>query len=647
MPRKIAPALPVLVEELPEGPEWLHELKLDGYRVICFTRVRKAMLCTRRGHDWTARFPSIVGAVEELRLENAILDGEIVALKPDGTSDFQALQHALRLSDDRQIVFFVFDLLYYRGYDLRNVDLIDRKRLLARRLGEAQPSRFIRYNDHIPGHGAEVFSSACRHGLEGIVAKRSNSHYVEGRTTDWVKVSCLRRQEFVIAGWTERPGARESLGALLVGYYRTSTELVYCGRVGTGFTTESLRALHRALKGLEQKRSPFQLPPTGSATRGVIRWAEPRLVAEVAFAAWTAAGMLRHTSFRGVRKDKDPREITLELPKSAHWPREDKPAGQRNSRRERIAPGLPIQITMDRKSPDVFAGVSLTHPDRVLFADEHLTKRDLAAYFTSVASSILPHIVGRPLSLVRCLDGSKKPCFYQKHLGETMPEAVHGIMITEKARKANYIGIDDIQGLISLVQMGVLEIHPWGCQQDRLDRPDRLIFDIDPAEDLKWGDVVHAARRVKERLDDLRLTSFVRTTGGNGLHVVVPIARRTSWESLKTFARTFADALVREHPRHFVAQASKAKRAGKIYLDYLRNEKGATAIASYSARTRRGATVATPISWDELSASLGPERFNTRTVPIRLRNTSQNPWRGFFEIQQAITRSMHTQIRKW
>ena len=295
----------------------------------------------------------------------------------------------------------------------------------------------------------------------------------------------------------------------------------------------------------------------------------------------------------------------------------------------------------------MFSGVRLTHPDRLVFADEKITKHNLAVYYTEVADHILPHIEGRPLSLVRCPDGSKKACFFQRHLGDSMPKWVRGIPIKEKNGNAIYIAVDDLAGLISLVQMGVLEIHPWGSREDRIDRPDRLILDIDPGEDLTWNAVVEAARHVKERLDNLGLVSFVRTTGGKGLHVVVPLARRASWDELKTFAKSFADALVVEQPKRYIAQSSKAKRAGKLYLDYLRNEKGATAIASYSTRARPGATVATPLSWDELSASLRPAQFNVRTVPKRLRTMTQDPWNGFFDLRQVITKVMLTKLLKW
>jgi bifunctional non-homologous end joining protein LigD len=647
MPTKIAPELPTLVEKVPQGAEWLHELKLDGYRMIGFVREHKASLFTRRGHDWTHRFPTIAAALLELAVGNAIFDGEIVMLRPDGTSDFQALQNVMRRGNDTPIVYYIFDLLYLHGHDLRQVPLIERKKLLFQLIARGEHVRAIRYSDHILGEGPQVFTSACHHGLEGIVAKRADSHYVERRTADWVKVKCLLRQEFVIGGWTNPGGGREALGALLVGYYRTPSDFVYCGRVGTGFTQQSLRDLYKLLKPHEQKTSPFAQPPAGVAARGVIHWVKPKVAAEVVFAEWTDDGLLRHASFQGIREDKDPTEITREVPAEERVLKARPSANDDRSEGPTMPPASAARSKGKEHSVEIFAGVRLTHPDRLVFADEKIAKRDLAVYYTAVAPYLLPHIEGRPLSLVRCPDGSKKACFFQKHLGETMPEWVRGIPIKEKAGNATYIAVDDVAGLISLVQMGVLEIHPWGSRGDRVDRPDRLIFDIDPAVDLTWNDVVKAARDVRERLDDLGLVNFVRTTGGKGLHVVVPLARRSSWDELKTFAKSFADALVREQPKRYIAQASKAKRAGKLYLDYLRNERGATAIASYSTRARPGATVAAPLSWDELSASLRPAQFNVQTVPERLGTMKQDPWKGFFDIRQAITKALQAQIERW
>jgi bifunctional non-homologous end joining protein LigD len=647
MPARVAPELPTLVQEAPQGSQWLHELKLDGYRVIGFVQDGQATLYTRRGNDWTQRFPTIARALRELATGDLIVDGEIVALKPDGTSDFQALQNMMRKGDDKQIAYFVFDLLYYALHDLRQVALVDRKQLLSRLLAQRAHSQAIRYNDHISGDGNQVFSIACRHALEGIVAKRADSRYVEGRTAEWVKVKCIKRQEFVIGGWTEPGGGRKGLGALLVGYFKTPSELVYSGRVGTGFTQQSLRDVHELLKPVEQKDPPFRERPSGVAARGVIHWVKPKVIAEVAFSTWTADGLLRHASFEGIREDKEPTEITRETPVDRRAGNPGRSGNGRTPRATSTSSRATTRTNSRTSSKVVFAGVRLTHPDRVLFPDENITKRDLAAYYTAVGSFILPHIKGRPLSLLRCPDGSKRGCFYQKHLGETMPDSVRGISIKEKSGTGIYVGIDNLKGLISLVQMGVLEIHPWGSRADRVDRPDRLIFDMDPAPGVAWPEVIRAGRIIKDRLDQLELLCFVRTTGGKGLHVVVPLERRASWDELKAFAKSFVDSLVRAEPKRYIAQSSKAKRAGKIFLDYLRNDRGATAIASYSTRARAGAPVATPISWDELSTSLHPDQFNTQTVPHRLRSMKHDPWHGFFDVRQSITRAMLERIETW
>ena len=337
-----------------------------------------------------------------------------------------------------------------------------------------------------------------------------------------------------------------------------------------------------ALQSLESKRSPFSKRLSGVAARGVIHWAKPELVVEVSFAAWTEDGILRHASFEGIREDKEPHEITLELPVAEPDSRSDDPSEVASSRRQHPAASPGDREGARRQPTDGFAGIRLSHPDRILFPDEKITKRDLAEYYSTIAAFILPHIVGQPLSLMRCPNGIKKSCFYQKHLGLSMPQSVAGIEINEGTGIATYLVIDDLTGLISLVQLGVVEIHPWGSREDRLEQPDRLIIDIDPGEGVAWNNVVRAARHVRQRLEDLGLETFLRTTGGKGLHVVVPIARRVSWENLKTFAKAFADSLVREQPDRYIAQPSKAKRAGKIYIDYLRNDRGATAVAPYS-----------------------------------------------------------------
>jgi bifunctional non-homologous end joining protein LigD len=647
MPASIAPQLATLVHQVPEGKEWLFELKLDGYRMIAYVRSGKVSLITRRGNDWTQRFSTIAAALEELALGDAILDGEIVVLDPSGVANFQALQNQLNRGSENRLCYFVFDLIYYGGFDLRRVRLIDRKRLLARLLQRRALSHVIRYCDHISGPGDRILAIACAERAEGIIAKRVDSLYGGRRSLDWVKVKCLKRQEFVIVGWTEPAGSRKSLGALLLAYYRDGSDLTYCGRVGTGFTSQSLRELRRRLSELARPRPPFPHRQIGSSSDEV-HWVEPQLIAEVEFSEWTSDGLLRHASFKGLREDKSLREVTRELPVDVPTRSRNQPASVARSREQSMTSARTNSHARAGGTQAIFfANVRLTHPGRVLFPAEGITKRDFAEYYSAVAPFILPHLVGRPLALVRCPDGISEPCFFQKHRGDTMPAAVRSIEIDEKDQTAFAIAIDDVAGLVSLVQMGVLEIHPWGSRADLLDRPDRLIIDIDPAEDLAWHDVVQAALHVKERLWDLGLQSFVRTTGGKGAHVVAPIARRVSWPELKSFARGFAEALVRAEPSRFLAQASKARRPGKIFLDYLRNERGATAVASYSTRVRPGATVATPLRWEELEADVNPKEFNTRTVPDRLKAIKRDPWQGFFELRQSLSKDMLAKVEKW
>jgi bifunctional non-homologous end joining protein LigD len=624
LPDDFRPQLPVLVKTAPRGDEWLHELKFDGYRILARIEGNDVRLVTRRGQDWTARFGRVAPELAALGVEGTMVDGEVAVLAPDGTTDFQALQNILAGERGGRIVFFAFDLPFYRGRDLTRVPLAERRELLRDLISLRPAGSVIRYSDHIRGHGGRVMDHACRLALEGIVAKRADSRYREGRSRSWVKVKCLDRQEFVVGGWTEPRGSREGFGALLLGWFDGSGRLRYAGRVGTGFSHRSLARVRDCLEGVAAEDPPFADPPSGRAVRAV-HWVRPELVVEIEFGSWTDAGLLRHAAFRGLREDKDPREVTREPP--ARGPREGKPM-----RKKRKA------STAD--SGNRVAGVRLTNPDRVLFPEQGCTKRDLARYYETVADRILPHVVDRPLTLVRCPQGREKQCFYQKHLTEGMPEPVRGIRIEETEGSALYVGIDDTEGLVTLVQFGVLEIHPWGSRADRLGRPDRLIFDLDPGEGVRWKQVVGAALRVRERLGDLGLTTFVRTTGGKGIHVVAPLVRRSEWDEVKGFAGDVARGFEREDPDRFIATMSKARRKGRIFVDYLRNARGATAVASYSTRAKAGAPVATPLGWDELERLSGPDHYTIVNLPARLRARKKDPWEGFFDVRQSLTRAM-------
>jgi bifunctional non-homologous end joining protein LigD len=623
-PSEFKPQLATPATDVPVGDRWLHELKFDGYRILAFVRHGRVRLVTRRGNDWTLRFPSVAQAVAELPIDQAIFDGEVVALSDQGISEFQRLQNVLKRGDESSLVYYVFDLPHYEGYDLTNSRLLDRKELLARIVlsGNRRNDGVLRYSDHVQGEGETVLRQACRGAMEGIMSKRIDSPYVQARSPAWLKVKCTQRQEFVIGGYTAPSGARVGFGALLVGYYRDG-ELMYCGRVGTGFTAQSLRELTKELKARRLGDSPFAKPLAASQRRGVT-WVRPELVAEVEFAEWTDEGLLRQPSFQGLREDKLPKQVTREEAKS--MPRVAKPSS--------AAPNGAVTV----------AGVRISHPDRFVYPEQGITKQDLAEYYEAVAEWILPHLVDRPLTLVRCPKGRTGQCFYQKHLTGALPESVRGVMIEEKDVREEYMVIDDLPGLLSLVQMGVLEIHPWPARADKIKSPDRLVFDLDPGEGAAWKDVVEGARLLRRRLTELGLECFLRTTGGKGLHVVAPLVRRQTWDQLKSFAKAVADDLVRRDPDRYLATMSKAKRRGKVYVDYLRNQRGATAVASYSTRARMGAPIAAPLAWDELSPRTKPNGFNVANMPKRLAALKTDPWNGFFTLRQAITRDMERKL---
>lgn len=619
-PKTPSPQLATLVDEIPRGDQWEHEVKFDGYRLLASIKNGQVKLITRHGKDWSSKFPPIVKALQKFPVENAVIDGEVVVQKKDGTQDFQALQNYMKRGDRVNLVFYVFDLLYCAGYDLTPSPLRQRKKLLGELMNQLPEDGPIRFSDGLSGSEKDIYRHACRLGLEGIISKRRDRPYQEKRTRSWVKTKCEHRQEFVIGGYTEPRGTRVGFGALLLGYYQND-DFVYAGKVGTGFDQDTLKDLHRRLSRHERKTPPYADPPTGNEAKGA-HWVTPKWVAEIRFTEWTSDGMLRHPTFMGLRTDKEPEQVVREKPK--------KQQGQ----------GHP-----EKSGGEVIAGVRLTHPEKVLYKDQGLTKHDLAAFYEEIADWILPHVAGRPLTVVRCPEGHDGQCFYQKHVGDNLPEAIEGVRIKEKNSQATYIVIENIAGLIGLAQMGVLEIHPWGSRADDPDKPDRLVFDLDPGPDVDWSAIVRGARLMRDRLESLGLVGYVKTSGGKGLHVVVPITRRSSWDQAKDFAHALADAVVRDDPDHYIATMSKSKRKGKIFIDYLRNARGATSVAAYSTRARSGATVSTPLRWDELSESTDPAGYRVENLPRRLASLKGDPWDGFFEVRQSITRKMQDAIK--
>ena len=622
LPQFVAPQLATLVDRPPEGPDWLHEIKLDGYRMLCRVADGRMSFLTRTGQNWTQRFPIL--AKSRIAAATALIDGEIVAVDKNGFSNFGTLQQALSDGNDQDLQFHAFDLLHLDGIDLRKEPLETRKARLKTLLssGKQSASR-LAFNEHIDGRGKDVFAKACALSLEGIVSKRRDAPYRPGRGDDWLKTKCGARQEFVIGGFTEHSKSPGSIGALLIGHYQEGA-LVYSGRVGTGFDAKARKDLRHQLDPLRRRAAPFASTP--AATRRGAIWVEPRRVAEIAYSNWTRDGILRHPSFQGLRTDKPPEAIVKEKAKAV------------------AKASKPSNTARKKQGAGTVAGVVLTHPDRVLYPDQGLTKHDLAEYYVAVAEAMLPHLAGRPLSLVRCPEGAGAACFYQKHPGNSAPKALRRIKIEEGSGTHEYVVADDVGALVALVQMGVLEIHPWGSREDNLERPDRIIFDFDPAPDVPWSRVVSAAGEMRARLESLGLKSFLKATGGKGLHVVAPIAPREAWPEVKAFTKAVAGVMERDAPRDYTTVMSKAERRGRIFIDYLRNDRGSTAIAPYSTRARAGAPVAAPLPWSALKASLEPGAYTVLTIPKRLKTLKADPWEEMAALRQAITAKAKTAV---
>ncbi|HKY72775.1 MAG TPA: DNA ligase D [Nitrospira sp.] len=623
-PDWIEPQLATLVDRMPADDNWLHEIKFDGYRLLCRVKNGDVRLFTRNANDWTAKLSAQAQAVARLGVTDAWLDGEAVVLTEQGRSSFQALQNAFDSRFTGTIVYCVFDLMYLNGYDLRASPLIERKRLLASLCQRANDAQ-LRYSDHIVGDNDASFEEACRQGLEGLIVKRIDGGYRSGRGRGWLKVKCEQRQEFVIGGFTEPAGSRQGFGALLVGFYEDG-RLRYAGKVGTGFSESLLKTLYASLVSLERTSPPFVNPPRGSDAKGA-HWVAPKLVAEIRFSEWTQEGILRQPSFQGLRTDKPASAIGRE--RAQHLERTIK-----DDRDPKTKP-TPRKT---RKTE------WLTNPDRVLYPDIGLTKSALAAYYEQVADSMLPHLRGRPLTLLRCPEGYQK-CFYQKHVNEHVPSAIGRIEIEEDDGRDTYMLAESAEALLGLVQMGVLEIHTWGATKDRLERPDRLTFDLDPDPSVPWAQVVEAAQLTKTLLEELGLVSFLKTTGGKGLHIVTPIQRTHEWEEAKTFAKAVADHLVRAIPQRFTSNMAKRARKGKIFIDYLRNARGATAIAAYSTRAKPGAPVSAPLAWDELSEDLPSDYFTVMNLPARLKRLRRDPWDAYDRSARRLTADMSARLK--
>jgi bifunctional non-homologous end joining protein LigD len=632
LPSFVAPELATLVAAPPEGDEWLHEMKFDGYRVLCRIEHGVARLLSRNGKDWTARLPGIARAAGRLGVRDAMLDGEAAVVLPSGVTSFNALQNALGGESADEPVYFVFDLLHLDGSDLTRTPLEERKEALRALLDASGADSTLRYSDHVAGNGANFLRHACRMALEGVVSKRRDAPYVSGRGRAWLKAKCIQEQEFVVGGFTDPEGRRSGIGALLLGVHDADGKLVYVGKVGTGFSSRAAVELRGRLDALATAASPFATRIPGAART---HWVRPELVGEVEFTEWTPDGRLRHPAWKGMREDKAAREIVRERPAGA-GPRPRPRSGDHGAGSRAKRSFVRARARRPAAAAGEVAGVRITHPDRVLYAPQGITKLDLAKFYESIADWILPHLRGRPTSLVRCPEGLADECFYQKHVGRWAPAALRRVRIQEKKKVGEYLVVEDLPGLIGLVQIGILEIHTWNAVADRLEQPDRLVFDLDPGDDVPWRQVVAAARTLRDRLEHLGLESFLKTTGGKGLHLVVPIDAGPSWADCLAFARSVAVTLARDAPDSFTVDVAKSERPGRIYLDYLRNLRGATAVAAFSTRARPGAPVSTPIAWDELGPRLRSDHFTVSNLRRRLASLRLDPWKDYARIRQAL-----------
>ncbi len=603
LPEFIPPQLAQLVTKPPLGEDWIHEIKFDGYRIQAHIHNGKVKLYTRKGLDWTTKYSILAKALEKLKVESAVLDGEVVWQDDKGRSDFQLLQNAMKAEKTNSLLYWVFDLMYLNGDDLTSLPLISRKDRLAKILKGAKGDH-IRFSEHFRGAGDKMIKASCQMHLEGIVSKRVDAPYVPGRHDDWVKAKCVKRQEFVIGGFSDPEGSRTSFGSLLLGAYE-SGKLKYVGKCGTGFNRISLRDVGAKLRKLEAKKSPFELnAPKG---RG-LHWVKPNLVCEVSYAEMTQGGHLRVPVFKGLRVDKSPKAIGIEKPKKVKGDHVIKSAHSRGD-------------------------IHISHPDRIIFEKERLTKLDVAKYYDAAADWILPHIANRPLALVRCTQNSTTACFFSKHFRQRLPE--HIVEIPEKGSEP-WITVDSREGLRQLIQWGTLEIHPWNTHAEHIDNPDQIVMDFDPDGDVDFGIVKEGALELRELLKKLGLKSFVKVTGGKGLHVQFPIEPLYDWDSVKNFSKTLVQEFVSRYPDLYTANMSKKVRKGKIFLDYLRNGRGSTAIAPYALRARAKSAVAMPITWEELGKLKAANVYTLKKALEVFKRRKPDPWKDYFRIKQKI-----------
>ena len=642
MLRFVPPMLPSLVAEPPRGGDWVHELKMDGYRLQAHCAGGDCRLFTRQGNDWTDRFGELAAALAPLtnprdRRAALVLDGEAVAVDAEGRSDFSALQQYQKSgrSSQHTLAYFAFDLLHLGGETVGDRPLLWRKERLREQLAQASDSR-IQYLSHVAQDGDALLQQCRMLKLEGIISKRADRPYRSGRTLDWLKCKCRFREPFVVGGIEVEQESRQ-LSSLLLGYFAAGGQLIFAGRVGTGWSQAEADLLLRLAEQSRQAASPFSKPVPGPAARRsgalTVFWTQPKHVVEVSFTGWTHGSVLRQPAWLSLVPDHSPERVTVENLFGDHPadapPRRGRVGSVASDRSQPAAAAGPKRSGTQRtkwESTQLRAvpGLTISNPDRVLYPDEGITKEQLVGYLIQVSRWMLPHLRGRPVSFVRCPQGVGGSQYFQRHPQRGFPAAIRPLTLPGEEKQ--YLMVESAEALVAAGQISVLELHPWGCRSDRPDRPDRMILDLDPDPSVPWRKVTAAAVEIRQRLTEQGVASWLKTTGGKGLHVVVPLNRRHSWELVLEFASRTAHAMAGDEPQTYVATMSKSARKGRIYIDYHRNHPHATAVAAYSPRARPGAPVATPIAWDELPAVRSGDQFTLENLPQRLRELDEDPW---------------------
>ncbi|MDD4316024.1 MAG: DNA ligase D [Clostridia bacterium] len=603
-----------LVSAPPEGADWIYEPKYDGYRIVAFVEANTARLMTRNGKDFSGRFKDIAQSLAEWSAGRAmILDGEAVVTDEQGRTDFQALQSHMRNATHGRITYAVFDILALDGEDLRGRPLYERKTILETLMKDA-PSNLY-FSKQLKGDGKQLFASACKLNLEGIVGKKADSVYSGARNGDWVKLKCYRKQEFVIGGYTLSDKKTVGVSSLLLGYYDGEI-LVYAGRAGTGFSEGTMRKLEKAFERIKRSQPPFSRAP-GSKKDEKVFWLEPEMVAEIKFAEWTSDKLLRQAGFQGLRADKRPKEVRMEIPEDEEVEEE-----AQNNNIEKA----------DKTAGRNIGGIRISNPDKIIFENPVITKADVAEYYAKVGARMLPFAGNRVLSIVRCPKGIAQPCFFKKHPGPDSKGIVI-VPVTTSDGQEDYFYIDNPSGFVSEAQMGTLEFHVWASRADNLERPDIMVFDLDPDEGMEIGQIRRGVKDLKSLLDRLSLDSFLKVSGGKGYHVVVPFEPSADWNAFYAFARRIAELMETQWPDLYTGNVRKEKRKGKIFIDWMRNGRGATSIAPYSLRARKGARVAAPLAWEELD-TVAPDAIDMQTALSRLGKA--DPWKDFFNVRQKL-----------